>query len=236
MIVQIYHLCSIERYMKILLLFFHLVTSNEGDANCLFLTKNNCASSDENQFGWGYSENDGPKIWAGKCATGKQQSPINIQQKYAKVVNFPKLNFVNYDMIGSIKVINNGLTIMVSGMQEWNENQPYISGGGLKYNYKLVQFHIHWSQINENGSEHTIDGKHYPAEIHLLHIKEGQSMNDSLHQKDGIVVLSLMLELLREIRQKTGKQIHHNTRPVQPLNNRKVFFRQKSNSKWRRWK
>uniref|UniRef100_A0AC35G3C4 Carbonic anhydrase n=2 Tax=Panagrolaimus sp. PS1159 TaxID=55785 RepID=A0AC35G3C4_9BILA len=80
-------------------------------------------------------------------------------------------------------------------MHQWGINWPYISGGGLKHNYQLVQFHIHWSQMNENGSEHTINGKHYPAEIHLLHIKAGQSMNDSLHQKDGIAVVSLLLNI-----------------------------------------
>uniref|UniRef100_A0A914Z2Z0 Carbonic anhydrase n=1 Tax=Panagrolaimus superbus TaxID=310955 RepID=A0A914Z2Z0_9BILA len=181
--------------MKILVLFVHLVSSNEGSNQTFLILFIHTLFSDESQFGWGYSQSDGPKTWGGKCISGKQQSPINIQQNNANIANYAKLNFINFDTIGSVKIMNNGLTIMASGMQEWNENQPYISGGGLKYNYQLVQFHIHWSQMNENGSEHTIDGKHFPAEIHLLHIKEGQSMNESLHQKDGIAVVSLLVNI-----------------------------------------
>ena len=31
--------------------------------------------------------------------------------------------------------------------------------------WELAQLHLHWSNHNENGSEHTIDGKEYPAEV-----------------------------------------------------------------------
>ena len=41
-------------------------------------------------------------------------------------------------------------------------------------------------------SEHTIDGKLYPLEIHLVHIAEAQSYE---HVKNKITVVGIMVEL-----------------------------------------
>jgi len=41
-----------------------------------------------------------------------------------------------------------------------------VSGGGLpEGTYKLVQFHFHWGVTDSDGSEHVVDGKHYPLEV-----------------------------------------------------------------------
>ena len=41
-----------------------------------------------------------------------------------------------------------------------------VSGGPLgDAVYKLVQFHMHWGCDDNKGSEHTVDGKSYPAEV-----------------------------------------------------------------------
>lgn len=38
-------------------------------------------------------------------------------------------------------------------------------GGPLKCPYHLEQFHCHWGETNDAGSEHTVDGKQYAAEV-----------------------------------------------------------------------
>lgn len=43
-----------------------------------------------------------------------------------------------------------------------------VQGGPLKYNYKLLQFHMHWGPKNSEGSEHLIDNKSYPAEVNCI--------------------------------------------------------------------
>lgn len=40
-----------------------------------------------------------------------------------------------------------------------------VSGGGLTGTYTTVQFHFHWGANNTVGSEHTVNGKQYAAEV-----------------------------------------------------------------------
>ena len=40
-----------------------------------------------------------------------------------------------------------------------------VSGGGLTDTYTTVQFHFHWGANNTVGSEHTVNGKEYAAEV-----------------------------------------------------------------------
>ena len=40
-----------------------------------------------------------------------------------------------------------------------------LSGGPLEGEYELWQFHAHWGKSGSKGSEHTIDGKQWDAEV-----------------------------------------------------------------------
>lgn len=40
-----------------------------------------------------------------------------------------------------------------------------LQGGPLTDNYKLEQFHLHWGSTDDQGSEHTINGQMYAAEV-----------------------------------------------------------------------
>ena len=37
----------------------------------------------------------------------------------------------------------------------------------LEGDYHLGQFHFHWGSAEDKGSEHTVDGRRYFAEVHL---------------------------------------------------------------------
>lgn len=43
-----------------------------------------------------------------------------------------------------------------------------LVGGPLEGKYILEQFHCHWGPNNEEGSEHTIDGKKYAGEVSII--------------------------------------------------------------------
>lgn len=47
------------------------------------------------------------------------------------------------------------------------ESGVSVSGGDLSEAYDSVQFHLHWGNGTAiPGSEHTVDGKRYPMEVH----------------------------------------------------------------------
>ncbi len=108
---------------------------------------------------WDYEGVEGPGHWAMlepsymACETGRQQSPINIEMPQHEEKQ-EELSF-HYQPT-PLRVLNNGHTIQVN----------YQEGSYLRLNgksYKLRQFHFH------DPSEHHIDGKTYPMEMHLVH-------------------------------------------------------------------
>jgi carbonic anhydrase len=111
---------------------------------------------------WDYLGVEGPKHWGllskeyVSCETGSKQSPVNIQTQGLSH-HQEELKF-NYN-ISELHEIYNGHTIQVS----------HESGGNIalnKHTYKLRQFHFH------EPSEHHIDGKTFPMEMHLVHQDE----------------------------------------------------------------
>ena len=80
--------------------------------------------------------------------------------EYAKINSF-KLN--NYDKkpTDDYTLQNNGHTLHVG----FADNFFKVSGGGLEGTYNTVQFHLHWGKNTDEGSEHTMDNKAYPAEV-----------------------------------------------------------------------
>uniref|UniRef100_A0A158Q8E3 Carbonic anhydrase n=1 Tax=Elaeophora elaphi TaxID=1147741 RepID=A0A158Q8E3_9BILA len=128
---------------------------------------------------FGYGEEDGPSTWRGVCQTGKRQSPVDIRAFEIEIAPLDPILFLNYELTGHIHLANNGHTgqqdnnvVIGSGFERWGNERPYISGGGLNGTYQLSQFHFHWSQRNDTGSEHTIASLHYPGELHLVHTKK----------------------------------------------------------------
>jgi hypothetical protein len=42
-----------------------------------------------------------------------------------------------------------------------------MTEGDLGSRFKAAQFHFHWGNDNTRGSEHTYNGKTYPAEVRI---------------------------------------------------------------------
>lgn len=91
---------------------------------------------------------------------GKEQSPIDIAVSDAKPTVTHSLKLWWNQKPFTTKVVDNGHTVMISG--------PISRLAGTddtrKNNfYEAVQMHFH------DPSEHTIDGKNYPLELHIVH-------------------------------------------------------------------
>jgi len=107
----------------------------------------------------------GPENWEGVCASGRKQSPIDINTKTAmydsKLGDFTLVNYNTIPAGVNFTAKNDGTTLKIS----FDSDVYNVSGGDLPGVYTTVQFHLHWGSNNSRGSEHTVDGRMYPAEV-----------------------------------------------------------------------
>ena len=68
-----------------------------------------------------------------------------------------------------------------------------LRGGPLKADYQFLQMHFHWGSSDEKGSEHTLNGKGFPMELHVVHTKLG--VQDSLHTSNGLAVTGFFFQI-----------------------------------------
>ncbi|XP_012667492.1 carbonic anhydrase 5A, mitochondrial [Otolemur garnettii] len=135
-------------------------------------------------------------LWTGlvPMSGGSQQSPINIQGKDS--VYDPRLRplQVSYTPTSCLHIWNTGYFFQV----EFDSTEGSgISGGPLENHYRLQQFHFHWGAENEWGSEHTVDGQVYPAELHLVHWNSVKYRNyqEAVIGENGLAVIGVFLKL-----------------------------------------
>lgn len=149
---------------------------------------------------WTYedgTDNTGQDYWAdidGSFCDGTKQSPINIVTGNAKVYkNIPEFDVDSYDTDVEAVLENNGHALEIDlGRDTHNYD---ISGGGLVGTFRAVQFHFHFGSDGDQGSEHTLDGEQYPAEMHIVHYDTSyNSPGEALANTGGVAVLGFFLE------------------------------------------
>uniref|UniRef100_A0A182LT46 Carbonic anhydrase n=1 Tax=Anopheles culicifacies TaxID=139723 RepID=A0A182LT46_9DIPT len=151
---------------------------------------------------WSYSLRDplGPPNWpivAAACG-GQFQSPINIVSSRSLVVN----RKVPLEIVGlsnlplSITAENEGYSVKFT--PKWSFwSRPMMRGGPLKTVYFFEQMHFHWGPNNTQGSEHTIDGRRFPLEVHLVFYNGLYgSFDDAKAEVDGLAVVGFMYEVV----------------------------------------
>lgn len=64
------------------------------------------------------------------------------------------------------------------------------------YRYRLDQFHCHWGDTEDQGSEHTVDNRCYSAELHFVHynMEKYHTFSKAARHSDGLVVLSVFVD------------------------------------------
>lgn len=114
--------------------------------------------------------------WGGECQSGSHQSPIDLstpavrKDRATKKVplHFNTPGYSSTSASSGYWIRNNGHTIQVSlGQDPTSEGRMWGYGMPSK-GYIFAQIHFHWGD-DENGSEHTVAGRHLPIEVHLVH-------------------------------------------------------------------
>jgi carbonic anhydrase len=108
---------------------------------------------------WTYDGQHGPEQWGDladefdMCRRGLNQSPVDLVADLD--VALPELKF-EYTKVGGLKEVNTGHAIQDSVIPG---NYFWVKG----IRFELKQFHFH------SPSEHLVNGKPYPMEVHLVH-------------------------------------------------------------------
>ena len=117
---------------------------------------------------WGYGADDGPAAWSklsaeyALCGAGEAQSPIDLRVAEASgpadAISFEyqpsSLKIARNAYVA--EALNNGHTIQI----DVDEDSELAIG---KQRYRLLQYHFH------APSEHAVEGKRFPMEMHLVH-------------------------------------------------------------------
>ncbi|XP_019739067.1 carbonic anhydrase 4-like [Hippocampus comes] len=125
---------------------------------------------------------------------GERQSPVNIEAK--KAVKDERLDgfaFTKFDDKHVIEYITNtGHTVKFV----LKEGAMEVSGGGLGHVYSALQFHFHWGSSNPNseGSEHTLDSKRFPMEVHIVNKRKDLTLEEAVNTTTGLAVLGFFIE------------------------------------------
>ncbi|XP_053224973.1 carbonic anhydrase 14 isoform X1 [Podarcis raffonei] len=144
---------------------------------------------------WTYEGSHGQEHWPDTypdCGW-KAQSPINIETGTVQYdPSLPPVETSGYRNPGDddFTLINNGHTVQMS-------LPPSMQLHGLPKMFTAVQLHLHWGRKGSlEGSEHKVDGRPFPAELHVVHYNSEKYSNVSLamHHPDGLAVLGVFLE------------------------------------------
>lgn len=137
-------------------------------------TFNNRQKDDNTNQEWHHGAGTlGHDNWANICkeynkCKGVSQSPINLASPYY-IAPDKDIQFSYTQTSIRIRRVNNTIQFDV-------DPGSYISINGKKF--ELIQFHIHVQ------SEHAIDGKYFPGEIHFVHA----------HSKEELAVIGIMFD------------------------------------------
>ncbi|XKL66006.1 hypothetical protein PGB90_009426 [Kerria lacca] len=112
------------------------------------------------------------------CNKGRRQSPVNLEAD--KLLYDPNLRpfIIDKSRING-DIINTG-HIVKFVPENLNRYSINITGGPLSYKYQFQELQIHFGMQDKYGSEHTINGYAFPAELGDLSNPELRILTDQL--------------------------------------------------------
>ncbi|KAF4085393.1 hypothetical protein AMELA_G00117470 [Ameiurus melas] len=132
-----------------------------------------------------------PTIAPHHC-NGTRQSPINIVTADVKADgNLTAFSFTGFnDNSTLLNIQNTGKSVKIL----LDDQKMSVSGGGLQNTYNSKEFHFHWGNGSSfSGSEHTVDGRQYAMEMHIVNIRADVSVA-SADESTAYAVLGFFIE------------------------------------------
>ncbi|KHN70794.1 Carbonic anhydrase [Toxocara canis] len=126
-------------------------------------------------------------------SSGKQQSPINILKEmvdYDQTLKASQLKF-SYTVgdVKTIEILPHGFTCKAN-----DSTTSTLTGTHLPAVYRFREFHGHWGNTEEDGSEHRIHGRAFSGELHFTFWNpKYKKYKRCLDQPDGVAILAVFL-------------------------------------------
>uniref|UniRef100_T1GZ69 Alpha-carbonic anhydrase domain-containing protein n=1 Tax=Megaselia scalaris TaxID=36166 RepID=T1GZ69_MEGSC len=124
------------------------------------------------------------------------QSPIEISNRAIEHRDDvdPLEYHGHWEPVGIARATNTGTSAMVTFSKR--NQQPFITGGPLGHNrYIFEQIHFHWSETDESGCEHTLEGIKYSMEAHAVHYNSKyKNFNEAKNKSDGLAVVAFFIQ------------------------------------------
>jgi len=150
---------------------------------------------------WTYEGISGPAFWGlinpewSMCNRGRRQSPINVDP--TQLLFDPNLRPLQIDkntVAGYLSNMGQGVVFTVDNTTRPNIN---LTGGPLSYKYEFHQIALHFGLTDHIGSEHTIAGRSFPAELQIFGFNTQlySTYSEALDSPHGIVALSILIQI-----------------------------------------
>ncbi|XP_008576001.1 PREDICTED: carbonic anhydrase 9 isoform X2 [Galeopterus variegatus] len=140
---------------------------------------------------WSYG-GDPPWPQVSPACAGRFQSPVDIRRELAAFCPALRpLQLLGFELppLPELRLHNNGHTVQLTlppGLE-------MALGPGREY--RALQLHLHWGAAGRPGSEHTVDGHRFPAEIHVVHLSTAfAKVEEALGRPGGLAVLAAFLQ------------------------------------------
>uniref|UniRef100_A0A0X3PUJ7 Carbonic anhydrase n=1 Tax=Schistocephalus solidus TaxID=70667 RepID=A0A0X3PUJ7_SCHSO len=146
-----------------------------------------------------------PMRWASIkpiMCSGQFQSPIALDSNSATYLGAESEAVVDISVGSSVKkasdaesftTTNNGHSLAVAIPKgTW---QITLNTKAKNY-YEVSQFHFHWGSVNTRGSEHTLDNKSFPLEMHIVTYPHMYANLSEAHSAPGgLAVIGVFFKL-----------------------------------------
>ncbi|XP_060988586.1 carbonic anhydrase 9 isoform X1 [Dama dama] len=154
----------------------------------------NNAHRDEKGDGHSHWRYGGAPPWpqVSPACAGRFQSPVDIRPELtAFCPALRPLELLGFELPPrpKLRLCNNGHTVQLS----LPSGLKMALGPGQEY--RALQLHLHWGAPGRPGSEHTVDGHRFPAEIHVVHLSTAfEESDEALGRPGGLAVLAAFLQ------------------------------------------
>ncbi|KAM5332289.1 carbonic anhydrase 9 isoform 2-T2 [Glossophaga mutica] len=120
------------------------------------------------------------------------QSPVDIRPELtAFCPALRPLELLGFELppLPNLRLRNNGHTVQLT------LPPGLVLALGPGREYRAMQLHLHWGSASRPGSEHTVGGHRFPAEIHVVHLSTAfAKVEEALGRPGGLAVLAAFLQ------------------------------------------